>query len=199
MNHESGISGTPPIIYINELTATRSAARSAPPQSGGASERGILMESQSVLFGVAYSLVLEMPGPERYQIFIRSIADQRKLWIVESESHVMTLWDADNRELLPVWPDRWFVEQSLSTADREAGYKPVPRSLETWLENTTPALISEGVMVGAFPNMKLECPIIDTVKFREHILKQIGQPQLLTTELRILKENSRKKIKRQNN
>lgn len=134
-----------------------------------------------------------MPGLERYRLLMKHIADHRSMWIVESHDHVLTLRSAEDKELLPVWPTDWFAEASLTESDKEAGYKPTVRNLDAWINVTTPALIQEGVQVGAFPNAKMECPAVDARLFRKHLLESLSPDQLQAAELRKIHDKVRRK------
>lgn len=150
------------------------------------------MSTDQVFYGCNIADVLAMSGAERYKLLLRAVNDYSALWIAESDDHVLTLHTDANEELLPVWPTADFVTLSLTAEERGAGYRPTERTIKDWIARSTPALIREGVLVGAFPNAFGHCPTIDPRLFKQHIANTAMPAQLQATDLRKLKHKRRR-------
>jgi hypothetical protein len=83
-------------------------------------------------------LALGLPGPERYRFFMESFGRTGSLWIAESDEAVLTLFDDNESELLPVWPSRDLLTATLGEDQISSGYKPVRRTMAHWQKRTLP-------------------------------------------------------------
>lgn len=115
-------------------------------------------------------------GPKRYAFSIETIRETGELWIGESDQFTLTWYTEDEKELLPIWPGAEYLQRSLDDDEKRAGFLPVRRDLSDWLKRSTPSLMSEGVLVGVFPNAKRECPVVDARRLArdltEHLVLQ---------------------------
>jgi len=111
----------------------------------------------------------QLSGPERYAAFVAAIAGTGQLWIAESGEFVLTLFDADGQELLPVWPSTGTARAALAAAPNLKGYAPVLRELEAWRAKAAPALTEAGLGVGVFPNTTMQCAVVTPAELLGHI------------------------------
>lgn len=63
--------------------------------------------------------VLKLSAPERYDYFIKRVADWRTLWALDSDDGFIIATDDNGKELFPVWSHHHFAE--LCATDSWAG------------------------------------------------------------------------------
>ncbi|MDB5802908.1 MAG: hypothetical protein JWN73_230 [Betaproteobacteria bacterium] len=103
---------------------------------------------------------IALPGPERYQWFVAEVLRGGNIWMAESDEFTMVRADGDGTRLLPIWPSAAIAQACFSPEDIAAGFKPVARPIETWLERSTPALVKDRVRLAVFPNAAGSAPIV---------------------------------------
>lgn len=150
------------------------------------SEKTILQSNEDILL---------LTGPERYKMLMQIVSETKLLWIVESESSVLTLWNDEQVELLPVWPSKELAAKCLTKSEIDEGFSPVSRNLEQWLSKTTPAIIREGILVGAFPNLSRACAQIKPEIFAEHLRLTVPHFVLQSRDLTTLRQKIKRKSK----
>lgn len=96
-------------------------------------------------------------NPTRYRDLLEAARRYQTLWIAESNQAVLVMPNDEGEELLVVWPTEAVAARVLASQPDLAGFKPVPRTLERWLNTTTPRLIDDGVWVGANPDESMAC------------------------------------------
>lgn len=96
-------------------------------------------------------------NPTRYTDLLEAARRYQTLWIAESSQAVLVMPNDAGEELLVVWPTEAVATRVLASQPDLAAFKPVPRTLERWLNTTTPRLIEDGVWVGANPDESMAC------------------------------------------
>jgi hypothetical protein len=92
--------------------------------------------------------VLSLPGPKRYDHFIKVVADRGKAWGLYEDGWAL----ASNSELLrvfPLWPASEYAE--IAAIGEWSSYKPREICIEDLLEQLIPSLRETGTIVGVFP------------------------------------------------
>lgn len=112
---------------------------------------------------------LPLSGPERYAAFVAAVSRAGRLWIAQSGEYVLTLFDEERNELLPVWPDADTARAALAQAAHLSGYAPAERALAGWRERAAPALSADGIGVGVFPNAAMQCAVVTPTQLLAHI------------------------------
>jgi hypothetical protein len=110
-----------------------------------------------------------LSGPERYAAFVAAVAHTGRLWVAESGEFVLTLFDDDGQELLPVWPSTGTARAALAAAPKLKGYAPVLRELDAWRSQAAPALTEAGLGVGVFPNTTMQCAVVTPAELLGHV------------------------------
>lgn len=111
----------------------------------------------------------DLSASERYAAFVDALARERRFWVAESDDYLLTLFDADDRELLPAWPSAATARAALAQAPTLAGYVPAVRELAAWRERAAAAIEQAGVGIGAFPDTRMQCVVIAPAQLLEHV------------------------------
>jgi len=119
---------------------------------------------------------LELSAPERYAAWLDAVAREGRLWVAVSGEYVLTLFDDEGQELLPVWPSAETARASLAPAPNLQDYAPAPRELAAWRERAVPALAEAGVLVGVFPNAQRQCAAVEPAQVLAHLDELLADP-----------------------
>jgi len=93
--------------------------------------------------------VLRLPGPIRYEYFIKRIADWGNLYSLQSDAGWALARNKAGSELLPVWPHSKFAELCRSGDWVDCRVVEIP--LREWIDRISGILIARSVKVAVFP------------------------------------------------
>jgi hypothetical protein len=96
-----------------------------------------------------FAAVTALPGPRRYDYFVKTVADRGEVWTVRGKDGFVMLAAADESPLMPVWPARRYAEAWAAAEgdDAEAHSIPLKKWLNTWLEG----MKKDKIGVAVFP------------------------------------------------
>ena len=96
-----------------------------------------------------FTAVVGLSGPDRYGYFVRAVADWEEIWTLRTAEGFVTMADADERPLVPVWPHRRFAEACAASQWNGAEATAIP--LDKWLKAWTPGMKKDDLGVAVFP------------------------------------------------
>lgn len=91
--------------------------------------------------------IVKMTEDERYDYFIRKVADFEQVWGLNDNGWAL-LGDDDGNQILPLWPEREFAE--LCAVDQWKNYKPESIELDNFLEKWIPGMINDKTLINIF-------------------------------------------------
>ena len=97
--------------------------------------------------------ILNMSEDERYDYFIRKIADFEQVWGLSNNGWAL-LGDHEGNKILPLWPEKGFAE--LCAVDQWRDYKPEIIKLDNFIEKWIPGMQNDKTSINVFltPNAK---------------------------------------------
>lgn len=97
--------------------------------------------------------ILKMSESERYDYFVRKVADFEQLWGLNNNGWALLGDDKGNR-ILPIWPEKEFAQ--LCAVDQWKSYSPEVIELNNFLEKWIPGMLNDKTMLNVFltPNSK---------------------------------------------
>ncbi|SEW25224.1 Protein of unknown function [Chryseobacterium wanjuense] len=97
--------------------------------------------------------ILKMSEDERYDYFIRKVADFEEIWGLSDNGWAL-LGDNAGNQILPLWPEKEFAE--LCAIDQWKGYKPEVIQLDNFIEKWIPGMLNDKTLINVFliPNGK---------------------------------------------
>lgn len=96
-----------------------------------------------------FESVIALPAPERYEHFMKRVADAEELWALRDDEGWLLLGDDEENEAFPVWPaERYAVAYAEAHG---SGETPTAVELSVWMEEMLPDLAANGVLVAVFP------------------------------------------------
>jgi hypothetical protein len=91
--------------------------------------------------------VTKLPGPARYNFFVKKVADWQQAWSLFSDGWAVVADDA-GKEAVPLWPAKEYAE-ACATKDW-ALYEARPFALEDLLTRFLPQLVNDGMTTAIF-------------------------------------------------
>lgn len=109
-----------------------------------------------------FSAIISLPGAERYQHFVKVVADREEVWGLYKEGWALSETEGQRR-VFPVWPRREYAEACAEGDWRM--YEPSSISVYEFLDECVPKLVEDGVEIGVFytPANKGVIPPLDQV------------------------------------
>lgn len=107
--------------------------------------------------------VLALPGVNRFEHFIKVIADWQEVWGLYQNGWALAVAD-DGTTIFPLWPAKEYAQ--VCAANEWTGYEPRPISLIDFTEVLLPKLKLDGWLPGVFftPTSKGVTPSVDEFK-----------------------------------
>jgi len=91
--------------------------------------------------------IIGLPGPKRYEHFIKVCADRRQMWGLYSNGWALAA-TSENQPVFPVWPAREYA--SLCAVKEWDGYVPREIELDDFFLALLPRLEASGTQIGVF-------------------------------------------------
>ena len=116
--------------------------------------------------------VVTLPGPERYEYFIKRVADAQEVWGLYQDGWALAKTD-DGTLVFSMWPASDYA--SLCAEYEWDGYDAQAFSIEELLEDLLPQLEQDRVLPGIFytPGDKGITPTID--ELRSDLVRELGR------------------------
>lgn len=92
--------------------------------------------------------VLKMNGPERYDYFIRKVADWEEVWGLKAEDGWAMVGDPNSNECIPFWPH---PEYAIVCAEGEwKDYIPEAIKIDTFMQKWLVGMSDDGIKAAVF-------------------------------------------------
>jgi hypothetical protein len=116
--------------------------------------------------------IMSSSAEERYNYFIRKVADFQEVWGLYNEGWAML---ADNKEqtIIPFWPEEAFAK--LCVGGAWENYEPKKIELNIFLEKWLPGMRNDGKFVGIFYNTDGKGIVVQPDKLLENIQEELDQ------------------------
>ena len=104
--------------------------------------------------------VLALPGPERFEHFVKTVADWQQVWGLYDEGWALAATD-QGTPVFPLWPAR---EYAVACAAKEwSTHEPKLIELREFMDVLLPQLKADGVLPGVFftPSTNGLTPTVD--------------------------------------
>ncbi len=116
--------------------------------------------------------VMNLPGPRRYEYFVKRTADWEELWTLRGEDGFVLVGDDEGSEYVPVWPHRRYAEACAT--DEWAGLQPEAIALHDWLEVWIPGMTRDSRSVAVFPLPKGQGVVVSPERLKEDLEGEIS-------------------------
>jgi Protein of unknown function (DUF2750) len=120
-----------------------------------------------------FESVLSLPGPRRYEYFVKRVADRGTLWSLGSDTGWALTSDDDGNEIVPVWPHERFAQAYASQEWQEKR----PRSLELaeWMDKWLPGMMRDHRLVAVFPTPEGKGVVVTPERLRDDLEEELSR------------------------
>lgn len=91
--------------------------------------------------------VIALPGPDRYNHFIKQVTDSEKAWGLYNGGWALAA-TSNGEQVFPLWPAEEYAK--LCAQNEWAGYEPSVISLDDLMEDLLPQFEIDGILPGIF-------------------------------------------------
>ena len=123
--------------------------------------------------GKELAAVMSLPAEQRYEYFLRRVADWEKLWSLGDEDGWALATGPNDQVLVPVWPASAFASACASGEWRH--FRPKSILVEDWLSKWIPGIVSDDRSVAIFPTIDNVGMIVNPYKVADDIREAISQ------------------------
>lgn len=120
-----------------------------------------------------FECIQKLAGHERYDYFLKKVADWEEIWSLHSPAGWVELSSGDGEECLPIWPHPDFAKAW--AVDDWSDCQPKAINLEVWLERWTPGLERDNTLLAVFPVDEAEGLVITPSELQEALLSELEQ------------------------
>jgi len=115
--------------------------------------------------------VLGLPAPERYQYFVKRVADAEAVWSLVGTGGWVLLGDTENHEIVPVWPHERFA---LACASGDwSSNEPRFISLSEWMEAWLPGIARDDRLIAVFPTPDSKGPVVSAERLKADLEEEL--------------------------
>ena len=118
-----------------------------------------------------FAAVNDLPAGDRYDHFVKRVADWQWVWVLEDDQGLVTMGDDEGQQYVAVWPHPRYAEASAS--DAWAGLEPKPIELEEWM-TWLPELAQRGLMTIVFPTPADDGFVVPPLGMAEDIVAELS-------------------------
>ena len=120
-----------------------------------------------------FESIQKLADHERYDYFLKKVADWEEIWSLHSPEGSVELSSSDGEECLPIWPHPDFAKAW--AVDDWSDCQPKAINLEVWLERWTPGLERDNTMLAVFPVNEEEWLVMTPSELQEAIFGELEQ------------------------
>lgn len=117
--------------------------------------------------------VLKMSSFERYQYFLRRIADAEELWTIVDEMGEITLSNIEGNVLMPFWSNESFIENTL--LEGWAKCSPFKINLDELEETIFPIIEKNNYLINVFPKATKSGFVVNLKEFIRDLNEELEQ------------------------
>lgn len=118
--------------------------------------------------------VLQLAATERYEHFIKRVADTEELMALRAPGGGWTMVGTSDGECLPVWPHGVYAERC-GPALAEPGADPKAIPLDAFLKRWVPGLTKDGIKVAVFPNTDGKGVIVEPQRLGDDLRRYVEE------------------------
>jgi hypothetical protein len=116
--------------------------------------------------------VIKLSSEDRYNYFIRKVADFEEIWGLYNDGWAL-LGDDANMQAFPFWPEKEFAE--ICATEQWLGYLPKSITLDNFLEKWIPGMENDELSISIFQTPKSTGKIVNPQKLMNDINEELEQ------------------------
>jgi hypothetical protein len=116
------------------------------------------------------SAVSALGAAERYEYFVKKVADEQRLWSLWKDGWVLATDDA-GREVVPVWPHQDYA--SLCANGEWSGHVAKEIDLDAWMDRWLPGIGRDNRLVAIFPTPDDKGAVVDSQRLSADLEEEL--------------------------
>ncbi|MCT2561813.1 DUF2750 domain-containing protein [Chryseobacterium herbae] len=116
--------------------------------------------------------ILKMSEDERYNYFVRKVADFEQIWGLSDNGWAL-LGDDIGNQILPLWPEKEFAE--LCAVDQWKEHKAEPIELDNFIEKWVPGMTKDKILINIFLTPKAKGTVISPADLYSDLQDELEQ------------------------
>ena len=116
--------------------------------------------------------VFALPGPDRYEHFVKRVADWQEVWGLASEGGWVMVGDSDGQQCIPFWPHAAYAKV-LSEEWRDSDPKVI--DLSEFLTKWLPGMAKDRLRVAVFPTPDQKGVVVDPLRLKRDLESECEQ------------------------
>lgn len=120
-----------------------------------------------------FESVLSLPHQERYEYFVKRVADRNEVWSLLRNGKWVIAGDDEGNELIPVWPHPRFAEACVSA--EWDGAIPASIPLSQWLERWLPGIARDRRLIAVFPTPQNKGVRMTSDRLRQDLEEELSK------------------------
>lgn len=138
-------------------------------------DTGIKMTQNNKMHKKQIDNLSSLSPQERYKYFVRYCADFENVWgLTIGDDNWVIFKDEEGEEIFPLWPHADLAEACCFEEHKTMGAKPQSISLDSFIQNCIPDMISDKVFFGIFYNRDREGLAVDGNTLKEALENEIN-------------------------
>jgi len=117
--------------------------------------------------------VLSLRASERYEYFIKKVADEQQLWSLRTLEGWVLAEDSEGRQVVPVWPHKLFAQ--LCATGMWTDCEAAVIELDVWLQRWIPGMDTDGRSVAVIPTPDDRGVVVDPTRLEAELLEELSQ------------------------
>lgn len=134
----------------------------------------IKMKDETKMQETQIQNLLKQSPEQRYDYLIRYCVESQQVWgLSVGDDNWIISKEAEGDEVFPLWPHQDLASACCFEEHQQMGAKPKAISLQSFLDNCVPDMISEGVLFGVFYDKKRSGLVVEADVLRAEIEDEI--------------------------
>jgi hypothetical protein len=130
------------------------------------------MSKTYILTKTEFEAICALEGPQRYEHFIKRVADWESVWGLRDEEGWVAAGDDEGNSGFPVWPHPDFA--AACAIEEWADNQPAPIDVHEFVEDWLPNMAEENVTIAVFPTPALRGVMVSASELQEHLLAELS-------------------------
>jgi hypothetical protein len=120
-----------------------------------------------------FTSVLELPGPRRYEYFVKRAASHGRLWGLRGGGRWVIAEDGEGNQHFPVWPHQRFAQELATGQWGDAA--PIAIDVDEWVEEWLPDLEGDGIRIAVFQTPDDRGVGVSPQRLKRDLVKELEQ------------------------
>lgn len=118
--------------------------------------------------------ILELSRKDRLKYFVRSCADNQRVWGLKKDGNWLIIRDEDGDEIFPVWPHEVLADKCCFEEHKAVGAKAHAIAVDSFVNACIPDMLESSVGFGVFYDTRKKGLVIDGRELKAAIENELA-------------------------